>query len=70
VAISGIAALVPIPGGGTALSAVWLSGALVAFGVPQEAAVGAVLANQLVVTYLPAMPGWFATEDLIRRNYL
>jgi undecaprenyl-diphosphatase len=70
VAISGIAALVPIPGGGTALSAVGLSGALVAVGVPQEAAVGAVLANQLVVTYLPAIPGWFATEDLIRRDYL
>jgi len=49
---------------------VGLSGALVAVGVPQEAAVGAVLANQLVVTYLPAIPGWFATEDLIRRDYL
>jgi len=70
VAISGIASVVPIPGGGTALSAVGLSGALIAVGVPQEAAVGAVLANQLVVTYLPAIPGWFATEDVIRRDYL
>jgi uncharacterized membrane protein YbhN (UPF0104 family) len=70
VGISGIAALIPIPGGGTALSAVGLSGALVAVGVPQAAAVGAVLANQLIVTYLPAIPGWFATEDLIRRDYL
>jgi undecaprenyl-diphosphatase len=70
VAISGIASLIPIPGGGTALSAVGLSGALVALGVAQEAAVGAVLANQLIVTYLPAIPGWFATEDLIRRDYL
>src|SRR5207253_824395 len=51
VAITGIAALIPIPGGGTAVSAVGLSGTLVALGVPQEAAVGAVLANQLIVTY-------------------
>ena len=70
IGITGIAALVPIPGGGTALSTVGLAGALVAVGVRQEAAVGAVLANQLVVTYLPAIPGWFATEDLIRRDYL
>lgn len=70
VAITGVAALVPIPGGGTALSAVGLSGALVALGVHQEAAVGAVLANQLIVTYLPAVPGWFATRDLVRRDYL
>jgi uncharacterized membrane protein YbhN (UPF0104 family) len=70
VAISGMAALVPIPGGGTALSAVGLSGGLVALGVRQEAAVGAVLANQLIVTYLPAVPGWFATKALVRRDYL
>lgn len=70
VAISGIAALVPIPGGGTALSAVGLSGALVALGVRQEAAVGAVLANQLIVTYLPAIPGWFAIKALVHRDYL
>lgn len=70
VAISGIAALVPIPGGGTALSAVGLSGALVALGIGQEPAVGAVLANQLIMTYLPAVPGWFATRDLVRRDYL
>jgi uncharacterized membrane protein YbhN (UPF0104 family) len=70
VGISGIAALVPIPGGGTAVSAVGMSGALVALGVPQVAAVGAVLANQVVATYLPAIPGWFATRDLVKRDHL
>jgi undecaprenyl-diphosphatase len=70
VGISGIASLVPIPGGGTAVSAVGMSGALVALGVPQTAAVGAVLANQVVATYLPAVPGWFATRDLVKRDHL
>lgn len=70
VGISGIAALVPIPGGGTAVSAVGMSGALVALGVGQVTAVGAVLANQVVATYLPAIPGWFATGDLVKRDHL
>jgi hypothetical protein len=29
-----------------------------------------VLANQLVFYYLPAVPGWFATRDLLRRDFL
>jgi uncharacterized membrane protein YbhN (UPF0104 family) len=65
-----IASLIPIPGGGTAVASVGLSGALVAFGVPTEVAVAAVLANQLVANYLPAVPGWFATTHLIRRGYV
>lgn len=65
-----LASLIPIPGGGTAVTSVGLSGALVAFGVPTEIAVAAVLANQLVVNYLPAVPGWFATTHLIRRGYM
>jgi hypothetical protein len=32
--------------------------------------VAGVLANQLVFYYLPAIPGWFATRDLVRRDYL
>jgi undecaprenyl-diphosphatase len=68
--ISSIAALVPIPGGGTAVSAVGMSAGLVALGVAQEAAIGAVLANQIVATYLPAIPGWFATRDLAKRDWL
>ena len=62
IATATLASLVPIPGGGTALSSVGLSGALTGFGVPTEAAVAAVLLNQVVVSYLPAIPGWFATE--------
>jgi uncharacterized membrane protein YbhN (UPF0104 family) len=70
IAISTLASLVPIPGGGTALGSVGMSGALTGFGVPTEAAVAAVLLNQVVVNYLPAIPGWFATKDLMRRDYL
>jgi uncharacterized membrane protein YbhN (UPF0104 family) len=65
-----VASIVPIPGGGTAVGTVGLSAALVSFGVPKEVAVAAVLANQLIFYYLPAIPGWFATRDLIRRDYL
>jgi uncharacterized membrane protein YbhN (UPF0104 family) len=65
-----IASIVPIPGGGTAVGTVGLSAVLVSFGVAREVAVAAVLANQLVFYYLPAIPGWFATRDLVRRDYL
>ena len=65
-----IASLVPIPGGGTAVGAVGMSGALTAVGVPTEIAVAAVLANQLVASFIPAVPGWFATRDLMNRDYL
>jgi uncharacterized membrane protein YbhN (UPF0104 family) len=65
-----IASIVPIPGGGTAVGTVGLSAVLVSFGVPRDIAVAAVLANQLAYYYLPAVPGWFATRDLIRRDYL
>jgi undecaprenyl-diphosphatase len=70
IVISTIASLVPIPGGGTAVSSVGMSGALAAAGVPIEAAVAAALANQLVFSYLPALPGWFATKDLLHAEYL
>lgn len=65
-----LASLVPIPGGSTAVASVGLSGALVAFGVPKEVAVAVVLTNQLVVNYLPAVPGWFATTRLVRRGFV
>ena len=70
IGISTIASLVPIPGGGTAVSSVGLAGMLTAFGVTPAAAGAAVLAHQLAVTYLPAIPGWFATHDLIRKGML
>jgi len=70
IAINTIASLVPLPGGGTAVSAVGMAGMLTAFGVPESATAAAVLAHQLAVTYLPAIPGWFATNDLIKRGRL
>ena len=39
-------------------------------GVDPAAGAAAVLAHQLAVTYLPAIPGWFATNDLIRKGML
>jgi hypothetical protein len=29
-----------------------------------------VLTHQLAVTYLPAIPGWFATNDLVKKGML
>jgi undecaprenyl-diphosphatase len=68
--VSTIASLVPIPGGGTAVSSVGMSGALVAAGISNEVAVAAVLANQLVANFIPAVPGWWATNDLLHDDYL
>jgi membrane-associated phospholipid phosphatase/uncharacterized membrane protein YbhN (UPF0104 family) len=65
-----LGAIVPVAGAGAAVSTIGLSGALFAVGVDREVAVAAALANQLVVTYLPAVPGWLATRDLIGRDYL
>jgi undecaprenyl-diphosphatase len=70
IVITTIASLIPIPGGATAVTSVGMSGALAAAGVPTEAAVAAALVNQVVVSYLPALPGWFATRDLLRAQYL
>jgi undecaprenyl-diphosphatase len=68
--ISTLASLVPIPGGNTAVSSVGMSGALAAVGVPTEIAVAAVLADQLVASFLPAVPGWWATNNLLHDDYL
>ena len=65
-----IASLVPIPGGGTAVSSVGMTGALTAVGISTEIAVAAVLANQLVANFIPAVPGWFATKNLLNDDYL
>jgi undecaprenyl-diphosphatase len=68
--ISTIASLIPVPGGNTAVSSVGMSGALVAAGLSTEVAVAAVLMDQLVASFIPAVPGWFATNDLLKRDYL
>jgi len=68
--ISTLASLVPIPGGNTAVSSVGMSGALAAVGVPTDIAVAAVLADQLVASFIPAVPGWWATNNLLHDDYL
>jgi len=68
--ISTLASLVPIPGGNTAVSSVGMSGALAAVGVPTDIAVAAVLADQLVTSFIPAVPGWWATNNLLHDDYL
>jgi len=52
------------------VSAIGLTGMLVTLGVPSAAATAAVLSHQLAVTYLPAVPGWFASNDLVKRRML
>ena len=68
--ISTIASLIPVPGGNTAVSAVGMSGALVAVGLSTEVAVAAVMMDQLVSSFIPAVPGWWATNDLLKHDYL
>jgi undecaprenyl-diphosphatase len=70
IGIATIASLIPVPGGGTAVSAVGLAGMLTAFGVPESATAAAVLAHQLAISYIPAVPGWFSTRELLRRGLL
>jgi glycosyltransferase 2 family protein len=65
-----VASIVPIPGGGSAVGTVGLTAVLVAFGVREDIAVATVLTNQLIYFYLPAIPGWFATRDLARHDFL
>jgi uncharacterized membrane protein YbhN (UPF0104 family) len=70
VVVGTVASLIPIPGGNTLVSAIGLSTALVAFGVSETTAVAAVITQQLIATYLPALPGWFATKDMLRHQLL
>ena len=58
-------ALVPVPRGGTALSAVSMSGVMTGLGLRLQVAV-----HQLVVTYAPALPCWFAARHLVQRTRL
>ena len=37
-------------------------------GVPEAVAVSAILTQQLVVSYIPAVPGWWASNDLLKRG--
>ena len=68
--VTTLSSLVPIPGGATALGSIGLSGAMTAFGVPDQIAVSAALTNQIVVSYIPAIPGWFATRHMLHNHSL
>ncbi len=70
IGVSTIASMVPVPGGTTAVGTIGMSGGLTAVGVSTEVAVAAVLLDQIVVTYLPAAMGWFATRHLMQRGYI
>jgi glycosyltransferase 2 family protein len=70
IGISTIAGLVPVPGADTAVSTLGMSGALVAIGLSEPVAAAAVLTNTVVTAYLPALPGWFATNHLVRHDQL
>ncbi len=70
VGISVVAGLVPVPGLDTAVSTLSMSAALVAVGVDGPAAAAAVVANTLVNDYVPAIPGWFATNRLVHTGRL
>src|SRR5262249_7560210 len=70
IGVATIASLVPVPGGGTAGSAVGLGGLLTAIGIPRSTAAAAVLTPPLAHSYLPAIPGWFAANDLLRKRLL
>ena len=66
---STISNMIPVPGG-MGVGAIGRSAGLVAVGVPQEIAVPATLAQQLLSVWLPVLPGWFATKALMKREYL
>ncbi|MDT0265486.1 flippase-like domain-containing protein [Streptomyces sp. DSM 44915] len=57
----------PTPGGMGAIE-VTLSAGLVAFGVPQEVAVGSVLLFRLMTFWLPVLPGWLSFTHLTRKE--
>ena len=65
-----VASLIPVPGGNTLVAAVGLSAALVAAGTSETVAVAAVISEQLIIGYLPALPGWFATNNMLKHGYL
>ena len=70
IGISTIAGLVPVPGGDTAVSTLGMSGALVAIGVPRPSPRPPCSPTPSSPGYLPAIPGWFATNYLVRHDQL
>ncbi len=67
IGVSSVAAVIPLPGGNTGAGTVGVTGVLVALGVNSQTALAVSIANQLAVNYIPAIPGWFATRDLLHK---
>jgi uncharacterized membrane protein YbhN (UPF0104 family) len=69
VVTSFFAGLMPVPGG-IGVTEAALTAGLVAAGVPQGAALSAVLVYRVVTYYLPPLWGWFAMRWLRQHDYL
>ena len=70
IVVGTVASLIPVPGVNTLVSVIGLSYVLTAAGARETIAVAAVFTQQLIATYLPALPGWFAANDMLRKGYL
>jgi len=64
-----LASLTPVPGGMGVTEAALIAG-LTAFGIPPEVASAAVITHRLFTTYLPPIPGSYATKWLVANDYL
>lgn len=64
-----LAGLTPVPGGMGVTEAALIAG-LTAFGIPGDAASAAVITQRLFTTYLPPIPGSYATKWLIANDQL
>jgi uncharacterized protein (TIRG00374 family) len=69
VMVSFFAGLMPVPGG-IGVTEAALTAGLVAAGVPQAQALGAVLTYRFVTYYLPPVWGFFTLGWLRRHDYL
>jgi glycosyltransferase 2 family protein len=68
--VTTLANAVSVPGGSAAVGSVGTAGALSVVGVDPDAAVAVALTFQVVVTILPALPGWFAIRHLMSHDHL
>ncbi|UCM90201.1 lysylphosphatidylglycerol synthase transmembrane domain-containing protein [Streptomyces marincola] len=65
-----IGSAVPTPGGIGGIEVTLTTVLVSAFGVPSDAAFGAVLLFRLMTFWLPVLPGWFAFTQLTRKEAL
>jgi len=67
--VSWFAGLIPVPGGIGVTEAAFTAG-LVAFGVPQSAALAIAITYRICTNYFPPVPGYFMMSRLERTGYL